>query len=234
MNNKSRKPPLPIPKIVTLAAPPPGFRDPHIQSAVSHLEKAHRPLRDIIRRVGQFEPALVASPFHALVGSIIHQQVSMAAARSMQRKLKAACPGGRITPAALLSLTEEQYRAAGISRQKRGYLIDIGKRFADGELKPRQLKALDDEAVIAAVTQIKGVGRWTAEMLLMFSLQRWDVWPIGDLGLRKAIERVHANGKTLDKDKLMAVGEPLRPYRSVATWYLWRSLENPIKPSISG
>lgn len=213
--------------------PPPGYCDPHKRAALTHLSKANRALRDIIQRIGDFEPALTSSPFHALVGSIVHQQVSMAAARSMHRKLKAVCPGNRITPAALLALSEDQYRAAGISRQKRGYLMDIGKRFADGELKVRTLRALDDESVIASVTQIKGVGRWTAEMLLMFSLERWDVWPIGDLGLRRAIERVHGNGKPLDKEALMAVGERYRPYRSVATWYLWRSLESPIKPSLT-
>lgn len=216
------------------SGPAPGFVEAATQAAVNHLSARSPHLAAIIARVGLFKPQLTPNPFQALVGSIIHQQVSMAAARSMRRKLAAACPGGRITAAALLALSDAEFQAAGISRQKRGYLRDIATRSADGILRPARLRNLhDDEELIAALTEIKGVGRWTAEMLLIFSLQRWDVWPIGDLGLRRAIERVWVRRRPHDKKSLHAVGDPLRPYRSVATWYLWRSLESKFEPSLS-
>jgi DNA-3-methyladenine glycosylase II len=203
-----------------------------IAPALAHLRRDPR-LAAVIARVGAFAPALTPDPFLALVGSIIHQQVSMAAAQTMLRRLRALCPRGRITPAVLLALDAPTLRTAGLSRQKAGYLHDLAGCFARRELTRAGLRRMNDEDAIAAATRVRGIGRWTAEMLLIFSLQRPDVWPVDDLGVRKAVQALLGRAAPLDPTELHAVAEPWRPYRSYATWYLWRSLDNPVAPRIS-
>jgi DNA-3-methyladenine glycosylase II len=203
-----------------------------VAAALAHLCAADVRLRRVITQIGPYTPVYTPQPFTALVGSIVHQQVSMAAAKSMLRKLRGLCPGGRVGPTALLRLSAAELRVAGISRQKAVYLHSLAEAFTSHRLTPARLRQMNDDEVIAAVTAVKGIGRWTAEMLLIFCLRRPDVWPIDDLGLRKAAQRLLGREEIPRPAELTKLAAPWRPYRSVATWYLWRSLENPVPPSI--
>ena len=200
--------------------------------AVRHLRRVSPRLAEIIDRVGPHRPIITPNPFVALVGSILQQQISMSAAAAVFQRLRRAA-GGRISPRAVLELGPDGLRAAGLSRQKATYLLELAQAFATRRLTGAALRRMDDEAVIAAVTQIKGVGRWTAEMLLIFCLERPDVWPIDDLGLRKAVRDFLGLRELPDVATMQATGEPFRPYRTYASWYLWRSLEGPLMPGIA-
>lgn len=200
-------------------------------AARRRLSRADPRMASIIRQVGPAALKITPSPFHTLVGSIIHQQISMSAAASVRRRLVDLC--GRLTPASILAHSEAELRNVGVSRQKAAYLRDIAEHFADGRITPAKLRRRSDDEVIELVTQIKGVGRWTAEMLLMFCLAREDVWPIDDLGLRKGLSRYMGLADLPDKETAAEAGERFRPHRTLATWYLWRSLESPISPGVS-
>jgi len=164
-------------------------------------------------------------PFPALVRTITAQQISTKAAATIHGRLIAHMSKG-VTPDALLALTDDQFRQAGLSRQKIGYLRDLASKVKSGELPVASLHELDDEAVIDAIVKVKGLGRWSAEMFLMFRLQRPDVLPVGDLGIVTAIQRLYRLRKKPKPDRIIKIGEAWRPYRTVACWYLWRSLEN--------
>ena len=133
-------------------------------------------------------------------------------------------PDGVLTPEALAALKDEQLRSAGISRQKGSYLRDLCDKVTAGVVPLGNLEHMDDEQVIEALTKIKGIGRWSAEMFLMFRLHRPDVLPVGDLGIMNAVMKVYRMRKKPSPDRLRRLGEAWRPYRSVASWYLWRSL----------
>lgn len=164
--------------------------------------------------------------FSALVRAIIFQQLSTKAASTIHTRLMAMLPDGRVTPEALAAITEERYRSVGVSRQKAMYLGDLCAKLTTGEVTLDGVEALDDEGVIAALTKVKGIGRWTAEMFLMFRLHRPDVLPVGDLGIVTAVQRAYGLRKRPSPDRLQRIGEAWKPYRSVACWYLWRSLDN--------
>ncbi len=200
--------------------------------AALHLRQADERLARLIDHIGPHRPVITHSPFRALVVAILQQQVSMKAAEAMHRKLRALCPNGRINPPAIVALRPAKLRSAGLSRQKCSYVHDLAQRFDRGELSARVLRQLDDEGVIAATTQVKGIGRWTAEMLLIFCLERPDVWPIDDLGLKKAVRNFLGIKDLPDKPTIRALADPWRPFRSYATWYLWRSLEGPFMPGV--
>ena len=165
-------------------------------------------------------------PFHALVQAIISQQLSTAAARTIGQRLRGLYDG-RMTAAAIAATPDPALRTVGLSPQKVGYMRDLCAKVDSGALALANLDTLSDDAVIEALTQVKGIGRWTAEMFLMFRLHRPDVLPVGDLGIVKAIQRQYRLRKTPSPDRLMKIGEAWRPYRSVACWYLWASLGNP-------
>ena len=203
------------------------------RAAVRHLTRANPRLGALIRRIGPHRPIITSDPFVALVGSILQQQISMSAAAAVQKRVRALCPRGRITPAAILELSEADLRGAGLSRQKTKYLRSLAEYYACGALSARKLRAMTDEEVIAVTTLVKGVGRWTAEMLLIFCLERPDVWPIDDLGLRKAVRDFLGLDDLPDAKTMQAAGEPCRPYRTYASWYLWRSLEGPFMPGVA-
>ncbi len=202
------------------------------RAALRHLSAADARLAELVRRIGPYAPKLTPDPFRALVGSIVHQQVSMAAATAIQRRLAALCPRRRVTPRALLVLSVDELRSAGVSRPKAKYLHGLADAFATRRLTAAGLKSRTDEDVIAAVTELPGVGRWTAEMLLIFCLERPDVWPVDDLGLRTAVQRLLDLKASPRPRDIQNIADPWRPYRSVATWYLWRSLDGPIQPNI--
>lgn len=187
----------------------------------------------LIERIGRHRPRRTADPFRALIGSITQQQVSMAAAASIQRRLFEACPGGRPTPDAILRLRPARLRSIGLSSSKVIYIRGVAAAFSDGTLTARSLRRMTDEQVVEATTALKGIGRWTAEMLLMFCLERPDVWPVDDLGLRKAVRNHLGLGDMPARPVTEAAGEPFRPFRSYASWYLWRSLEGPLMPGVS-
>jgi DNA-3-methyladenine glycosylase II len=163
-------------------------------------------------------------PFPALVRTITSQQISTKAAATIHGRLIAQMPMG-VTPDALLALTDDQFRQAGLSRQKIGYLRDLASKVMSGDLPVGSLHELDDEAVIEAIVKVKGLGRWSAEMFLMFRLRRPDVLPVDDLGIVTAIQRLYRLRKRPKAARIIKIGEAWRPYRTVACWYLWRSLE---------
>jgi DNA-3-methyladenine glycosylase II len=165
-------------------------------------------------------------PFHALVQAIISQQLSTAAARTIGKRLRGLYDGG-MTAASIGSTPDAHLRSVGLSPQKVGYMRDLCAKVQSGELALGSLDSLPDDGVIAALTQVKGIGRWTAEMFLMFRLHRPDVLPVGDLGIVKAIQKQYRLRKPPSGERLVEIGEAWRPYRSVACWYLWASLGNP-------
>lgn len=185
-------------------------------------------LATIIREHGPcgLSAAQRADHFSALVRAIVFQQLSTKAASTIYSRMVALLPGGELTPAALAALSDEQLRSAGISRQKSGYLRDLCQKVMANVVPLDDLEHMDDEQVIAALTTIKGIGRWSAEMFLMFRLHRPDVFPIGDLGIVNAVMKAYRFRKKPSPDRLRRLGETWKPYRSVASWYLWRSLGN--------
>ena len=189
-------------------------------------------LAAIIKRHGKCELGAVRDRFDhfaMLVRAIVFQQLSTKAATTIHGRLVAYMPDSKPTAAALAAVTEEQFRAAGISRQKVGYLRDLSERVLSGALPLESVDAMSDEEVVVALTQVKGIGRWTAEMFLIFRLQRPDVLPVGDLGIVTAIQKAYRLRKKPTSDRMRKLGEAWRPYRSIATWYLWRSLDNEVK-----
>ena len=163
--------------------------------------------------------------FCGLVEAIVSQQLSTRAAATIYGRVRALLPdGGPPTPEALLPLSDEQLRAAGLSRQKLGYLRDLSTRMLDGSINTANLVEMTDDEIVAELTKIKGIGRWTVEMLLIFRLTRPDVFPAGDLGIVKAVQRTYNLRATPDVKRLHQIAERWRPYRSVASWYLWASL----------
>lgn len=170
--------------------------------------------------------APAVDPFSALVRTITAQQLSTKAAATIHRRLLELMPEGRATPEAILLFEETQLRAVGLSRQKSAYLRDLAAKATSGDLPLEELSAMTDEQVIEAITKVKGLGRWSAEMFLMFRLRRPDVLPVDDLGIMTAIQRLYKLRKKPRPDRIRKIGDAWRPYRTVACWYLWRSLEN--------
>lgn len=164
-------------------------------------------------------------PFQALVHAIVSQQLSTKAAATIASRVDGLL-GGLPTPERMSAVTDAQLRAAGLSGQKVSYLRDLIRRLEDGSLQLDALDGMTDDAVIAALTSVKGIGRWTAEMFLMFRLHRPDVFPIGDLGIVKAIKVAYGLRVLPSRTRMLRLGEAWRPYRSVACWYLWASLDN--------
>jgi len=199
--------------------------------AVAHLRR-DRVLRKIIDRVGPCKLAPRRDYFVALCKSIYAQQVSTTVARVLFERFKSHFPRRRPTPKlvhALLTGHEDSFRACGLSRQKRKYLIDLSKHFMDGRIATRKLASLDDEQLIEALVNVQGIGRWTAEMFLIFVLNRPDVLPVDDLGIREGFKRFYKLPERPNAKQMQQIAEPWRPWRSVATWYLWRGLSIPPK-----
>jgi DNA-3-methyladenine glycosylase II len=194
--------------------------------AVDHLRGSDLVLRSVVDRVGPFEPSHEPDLWTSLVDSIISQQLSVRAAATIVGRVRdlggeAGFPG----PEALLATPDETLRTCGLSRAKTRYVKDLAEKWTDGTLQPATLASLPDEQVIAELTRVKGIGRWTAEMVLIFSLGRPDVLPVDDLGLRAAVQRAYTLPEKPGPAEITAFAEPWRPYRSVATLYLWRSLK---------
>jgi len=184
-------------------------------------------LRDLMREHG---PCGLAErqhtdPFKALIRAIVGQQLSTKAAATIFARFESLYDTFP-TPPMVSATSDEKLRGVGLSTQKAGYLRDLCRCIECGTLPIDALDRLDDEAVIESLTKVKGVGRWTAEMFLIFRLQRPDVLPVGDLGIVKAVQRAYSLRKAPTPERLTRIGEAWRPYRSVACWYLWASLNN--------
>ena len=184
-------------------------------------------LAALIRKHGEcgLAQAQRTDHFSALVRAITGQQLSTKAASTIYGRLVTLMPEG-VTPAALATLTDDQLRAVGMSRQKVSYFRDLCDKALTGVVPLDVLESLTDDEVIAALTKVKGIGRWSAEMFLMFRLHRPDVLPVDDLGIVNAVKNVYRLRKRPTADRIRKIGDAWRPYRSVASWYLWRSLDN--------
>lgn len=195
--------------------------------ALDHLRQADPVMDRLIRDLGPcgWKPRPRRPSFETLATAIANQQLSGKAADTILGRLVGLFPGNKFPAAADLALvTDDQIRAAGFSRAKTAALRDLAAKILDGTVPTtRQMAALSDDEVIGRLVQVRGIGRWTAEMLLMFQLGRPDVLPVDDLGVRAGFAR--AFGRTVTPKELLAHGEIWRPFRSVATWYLWRILE---------
>lgn len=196
---------------------------PHWAKARRALERVDPVLRRLIRAAGGSVLRPRNDPFFSLARSIVAQQISVHAAEAVWRKLTAHV--GAVTPGAVARETEDDLRGCGLSRPKARYLLSLAESFGNGDLDPESWRRMDDEAVIRSLVQVKGIGRWTAEMFLIFHLLRPDVLPVADLGIQRAMG-IHFNrGVRPTPDEMFAIAEPWRPWRSVASWYLWRSLD---------
>ncbi len=193
--------------------------------AKRELARSDPVLAKIIRAYPKVSIERRGEPFYTLARSIVGQQISVKAAQSIWNRVAALAPG--MQPAEIIALRARKRRlkAAGLSDRKVEYIVDLAKHFAAGTIHPHRWDSMGDEDVIDELVQVRGIGRWTAEMFLMFNLLRPDVFPLGDLGLQKAVHLLYYNDERIALERLRAHGEMWRPYRSVATWYLWRSLD---------
>jgi DNA-3-methyladenine glycosylase II len=196
-----------------------------MKEAVAHLRRADPILAAIIDRVGMFRMEYREPTFDTLVRSIIYQQLSGRVARVIYGRLSAALPGG-ISPEGVIRLRPERMRRLGLSGQKTLYIRELAKCSRRGRVCFEQLSELADEEVIVQLTQVKGIGVWTAQMFLMFALRRPDVLPSGDLGIRSAIRKAYGLEELPKPREIEEMARAWRPYCTAACWYLWRSLEN--------
>jgi DNA-3-methyladenine glycosylase II len=162
-------------------------------------------------------------PFQTLARAIVGQQISVKAADSIWARFEALAQ--RVAPETVAVLDPAELAGSGLSRRKIEYLVDLAGHFVDARIRPARWRTMDDEAVIAELTDVRGIGRWTAEMFLIFNLRRPDVWPTDDIGLQKAVALHYLGGERPGPTRLRLLGERHAPWRTVATWYLWRSLD---------
>jgi DNA-3-methyladenine glycosylase II len=197
-----------------------------IRKATRHLKSSDRTLSALIKKHGPctITPSL-NNPFHALTSSIISQQLSARAARAIKARLFDLLGIERFTPESILKMSAKGARAAGLSRAKIKYIRGLALAFRDGEFDFTSIAKCEDEDVIAKLTTFPGIGRWTAEMFLIFGLGRPDVLSTNDAGLKKGFKLTYNLQQTPSADEMISIGEPWRPYRSVASWYLWRVVD---------
>ena len=198
------------------------------RSAVRHLKRVDPVLARVIEVVGpcRLESRREGTHFQALVRSIVFQQLSGKAAATILSRFNALYPDKTPTPEAVLATSDAELRAVGLSRQKIGYMRDLASKVASDALPLDTVESMDDDDLIAHLVQVKGIGRWTAQMFLMFRLDRRDVLPELDLGIQNAIKRAYRKRKRPTPKDVRKLGAKWSPHSSVASWYLWRSLEN--------
>jgi len=198
-----------------------------------HLRRTDPRMAALIAQSRRYKmaPATSVRPFDALAESIAYQQLNGKAAASIWKRVRALYPQRKyLEPEQLLATPDETLRAAGLSRAKVAAIKDLAAKTIDGTVPSgRALLRMSDDEIIARLTQVCGIGRWTVEMLLLFDLGRPDVWPVDDYGVRKGFAKTFRRGKLPTPKQLMRIGEKWRPYRSVAAWYFWRALDEPEK-----
>jgi DNA-3-methyladenine glycosylase II len=197
------------------------------EEACRHLARRDRVLKRLIPKFGEARLQSRGDAFTTLARSIVGQQISVKAAQSVWERFAALLDGppARLQPAAVLELDGAAMRGAGLSARKVEYLRDLARHVEQGLVRPSHWTRMDDEAIVAELVAIRGIGRWTAEMFLIFHLMRPDVLPLDDLGLLKGISVNYFSGEPVSRVEAREVAEAWTPYRSVATWYLWRSLD---------
>jgi DNA-3-methyladenine glycosylase II len=201
------------------------FTPAEIATARRHLRRRDPVMKRVIDLVGPFTLKLDRDRFKMLVRSIVSQQISGKAALSIRKKLEGLVAPDPITPHNLAGLSVEQLRSAGVSPQKARYLHDLAAKVDAGSVRLARMPRMSDDEVIAELVQVTGIGVWTAQMFLIFSLGRLDVFPHDDLGVRTAIRNLYELADLPNKQQSLEFAEPWRPYASVASWYCWRSLE---------
>jgi len=195
-----------------------------MKKALTHLKNCDKTMASIITRVGPYKITYREPTFQALARAIVFQQLNGKAARTIYGRLEEAA-GGTIAPESIQNLSVGEMRRAGLSKQKIGYIRDLAEHALSGKLDFARLHGMSDEEVIATLTDIKGIGEWTAHMFLIFALRRPNVLATGDLGVRTAVQRAYRKRKLPTPAQMEKIAECWQPYRSVACWYLWRSLE---------
>jgi DNA-3-methyladenine glycosylase II len=197
-----------------------------MKKAIQHLKAADPVLGTIIERVGPYRMRYRDPSFHTLVRSIVYQQLSGKAALTIFNRLIAAAKADPLTPEAVLRLRPARMRGLGLSKQKLTYIRELARMTRDGLVRFDQVGSLEDAAIIEHFTTVKGIGVWTAQMFLIFALRRLDVLPTGDLGVRAAIKKAYNLPDLPTPAEMEKIAAAWRPYCSVASWYLWRSLDN--------
>ncbi len=216
-----------VPRVVAETPPVdellPGFWD----DACRHLSRRDRVMKKLIPKFGESRLRSRGDAFTTLARSIVGQQISVKAAQSVWDRFALAVGGAstQLDPLAVQALPVPLMREAGLSARKTEYLLDLSRHFIDGSAQTAAWPTMDDEAIIAELIAIRGIGRWTAEMFLIFHLMRPNVMPLDDLGLIKGISLNYFSGEPVSRAEAREVGEAWAPYRSVATWYIWRSLD---------
>ena len=204
---------------------------------MAHLRAADPVFARILDEVGPYTAEAPQSyePFRVLARAIVFQQLSGKAATTIFNRFVAQFEGGSPfpDPAQVLALPEPRFREAGLSRQKTAALLSLAEHFASGELAPEAILQWEDEDVVTHLTRVRGIGRWSAEMFLLFQLQRADVLPVNDVGVNRAIMRRYGLGAMPKPAEVLSIGAPWRPWASVACWYLWRS-EDTLVPEAKG
>lgn len=202
-----------------------AFEPEIIRKAQKHLRQSDVVMKKIIADVGRFNLKIERNRFWMLVRSIISQQISVGAARSIRNKFESVLGDGGKTPERILSLRSCQLRSAGLSPQKIKYITDLAQKADDGTIHLKNIGRKSDEEIIKELIQVKGIGRWTSQMFLMFSLGRLDVFPSDDLGIKNAIQSQYGLRKSPNEKMLNSISSAWRPFATVACWYCWRSLD---------
>jgi DNA-3-methyladenine glycosylase II len=194
------------------------------KEATKFLKKDPK-LAKIIKQVGDYNVKITKNRYQSLVEAIIAQQLSGSAAESILKKFKKLYKSKFPKPIEVIKTPDPKLRSAGLSKMKVSYIKDLSKKIETNQLNMRQISTESNESIIEQLTNVKGIGRWTAEMFLIFSLGRLDVLPVGDLGLKKGIQLMHSFNDLPNEKEIEQLAESWRPYRTVATWYLWKSLQ---------
>jgi DNA-3-methyladenine glycosylase II len=204
-----------------------GVTPDYWDEACKHLTRRDRVMKKLIPKFGEARLQSRGDAFTTLARSIVGQQISVKAAQSVWDRFAAllGVPSTRIPPSAVESIQPQALREAGLSLRKAEYLLDLAQHFSAGTVHVQQWRQMDDEAIIEELVAIRGIGRWTAEMFLIFHLLRPNVLPLDDLGLLKGISLSYFSGEPVSRAEAREVGDAWAPYRSVATWYIWRSLD---------
>jgi len=213
-----------MPSSTAVAAQPELVKPDYWDDAISQLMRRDRIMKKIIPKHPGVWLKTRGNPFITLARSIVGQQISVKAAESVWQRFLLEC-GKRPTPASVQNVGIERLRAAGLSGRKAEYILDLSTHFIDKLVQPPKWATMEDEAIIAELTTIRGIGRWTAEMFLIFNLQRPDVLPLDDVGLLKAISLHYFSGEPVSRFEAREVAQGWQPWCTVATWYLWRSLD---------
>ncbi|MCU0774146.1 MAG: DNA-3-methyladenine glycosylase [Ideonella sp.] len=209
------------------AAPPVVLEPDYWDEACKHLSRRDRVLRKLIPRFGDIKLQSRGDAFTTLARSIVGQQISVKAAQSVWERFAelAKAQRGALHPSVVLGLQTDAMREAGLSARKVEYIVDLARHFDDGRVHVDEWRSMGDEDIIDELVAIRGIGRWTAEMFLIFHLLRPNVLPLDDLGLLKGISVNYFSGEPVSRAEARELGEAWAPYRSVATWYIWRSLD---------